>query len=273
MGLTAVAVLACIMSFADELYEQEDYELATLEYSRILWEEGDTLNCPDAVLRLARCCHILGRYEQSLSFYTYLADRLPEGDFKAMAALGAGSVYADLGFFSRSREFYQIAAITAFDQDLAFKGELLGALTPLYRGEWTSSSIELSQVAQVRQGDQRLFAEELAEIADRGENLPRRSPLWCGIASAILPGSGQIICGHTTDGLIAFGMNAAIGTIFYLSLEEENTSTSILLGWLALSFYGGNIYGGSRAAEYYNIARRRELFEEVHDRLQSWAGE
>ena len=273
MGLTALAVLTLIMSFADELYELEDYELAALEYSRILWEEGDTLNCPDAALRLARCCHILDRYEQSLSLYTYLFDKLPEGDFKAMAALGAGSVYADLGFFSHSREFYRIAAATAFDQDIAFRGELLSALAPLYRGEWTRSSIELSQVAQGRQGDQRLFAEELAEIAYSGENLPRRSPLWCGIASAILPGSGQMICGHTTDGLIALGMNAAMGTLFYISLKEDNLSTSILLGWLSLSFYGGNIYGGSRAAEYYNTTRRRELLEEVYDRLEDWTGE
>jgi len=273
MGLASLALLALLGGFADELYVQGDYEMAALEYSRILYEEGDTLTRPDEALRLARCWHLLGDFERSLSMYTFLADRLPEGDSRAMAALGAGTVYADLGFYSLSRNSYREVAETALDADLAFRGELLDALTPLHRYEWTTGSAELSSVALRWQGERRLLAEELSSIAAEGEHLSRRSPFWCGFASAILPGSGQMMCGHTSDGLIALGMNAATGLLFYLSLEEDNLSTSILLGWLSLSFYGANVYGGSRAAEYYNATRHRDHFQDIYGRLDRWAGE
>ena len=78
-----------------------------------------------------------------------------------------------------------------------------------------------------------------------------------------------MICGHYTDGIIALGVNGALTWLFVESLHEGNITTSVLLGWLGLSFYGGNIYGGSRAAVTYNSARRRELLDEVTGILEN----
>lgn len=272
MGLHALAVLTLVLGFADQLYESGDYEMAALEYARMLHSEEDTLGQPEAALRLARCWHTMGRFEESLGLYSRLMTTLPDHDYRASAALGAGAVYADMGFFSRSEELYVLAAESAKDSDLVFRGELLAALTPLYRQEWLTGNERLSRVAERWRGERRELAADLAVLAARGENLPGRSPVWCGLASAVVPGSGQLICGHLRDGLTALGLTAATGALFYLSLEEENLSTSILLGWLTFSFYGANVYGGSRAAEYYNAARRRELYEEVRDRLEGQSG-
>ncbi|MBD3369984.1 hypothetical protein GF402_06450 [Candidatus Fermentibacteria bacterium] len=270
MGLAALAVLTLTASFADQLYERGDYHLAALEYSRLIYTRGDTLERSSEALRLARCWQRLDELERSLSLYSYLADRLPDGDDRAMAALGAGSVCAEIGFYGRSRAFYHQAAKSAVTEDLVFRGQLLGSLALLYQERWEGSSAELRQVAADWPGERGRLAEELAGMAESGSELPYRSPLWCGLASTVLPGSGQLICGHTTDGLTALGMNAAAGALFYLSLDEDNTATSILLGWLSLSFYGGNIYGGVRAADYYNTAQRRHLYEDVRARLSGW---
>jgi tetratricopeptide (TPR) repeat protein len=272
MGLHALAILTLVFGFADQLYESGDYEMAALEYARILYSEEDTLDQPEAALRLARCWHALGRFEESLGLYGRLMADLPDHDYRASAALGAGTVYADMGFFSRSEELYTLAAETARDSELVYRGELLAALTPLYRQDWLTGNDRLSQVAARWSGERRELAADLAVLAARGENLPGRSPVWCGLASALVPGSGQMLCGHVKDGLTAFGLTVATGALFYLSLEEENLSTTILLGWLTFSFYGANIYGGSRAAEYYNTTRRRELYEEVRDRLEGQSG-
>ena len=48
-----------------------------------------------------------------------------------------------------------------------------------------------------------------------GQYLSYRSPLLCGISSALLPGSGQMICGYYTDGIIAFSVNGAMAWLFY----------------------------------------------------------
>lgn len=267
MGFAAAAILILIGGFADELYMQGDYGMAALEYSRVLFETGDTLGHPEEALRLARCRHLLGDLDSATYLYNYLIQGLANGDDRARALLGAGSVYAELQFHDMSREAYAEAAAVAEEDELVFRSELLGALAPMHRFHWTQSSAALSAVGRRWQGERRLLAEELSVLASRGENLPRRDPFWHGVASALIPGSGQLLCGHTWDGLTALGMTAAAGTLFILSLDEDNLSTSILLGWLSLSFYGANVYGGSRAAEYYNAARRRELLQEVYHRL------
>lgn len=270
MGLVAVALLALTASFADRLYDQGDYDLAALEYSRLIYERGDTLECTQEALRLARCWQRLGQLDRSLSLYRYLLDRLPEGDDRARAALGAGSVCAERSFYGRARALYHQASASAASDDLAFRGQLLGALTLLYQERWNGGSAELRQVASEWSGERRRVAEDLARMADAGSDMSYKSPLWCGLASAVLPGSGQMICGHTQDGLIALGMTAATGSLLYLSLEEDNTTTSVLLGWLGLSFYGGNVYGGVRAANYYNTAQRRNLYDGIRTRLTEW---
>ncbi|MBN1434591.1 hypothetical protein JW921_07515 [Candidatus Fermentibacterales bacterium] len=273
MGLPAAALLTLTLSFADALYDGGDYGLAALEYSRVLYESGDTLGQPEEALRLARCLHALGRYQESLTLYSLLESRLQDPDSRALAAMGAGAVYADLGFHGRSIELYEEAARTATGEDLVFRAELLGALTPVYDREWSLAVEGLGELEEEWPGSRGQLAGELRGIAARGDRLPGRSPFWCGLASAILPGSGQMICGHVKDGLMAFGMTAAAGALLYAAVDEDNLSTSMLMGWLTFSFYGANVYGGARAAEYYNVARRREVYTQIRDRLERWPGD
>ena len=261
-----------LAGFADQLYTQGDYQMAALEYSRLLYQSGDTLGMPMEALRLARCRHLTGDYSGALELYGFLAGNLPDDDDRARALLGEGAVYAEMGFYGVSAGSYEEAASLAREEDLLFRSRLLSALAPAHEFRWEDSGRELEELAGSWQGDRGLLARELSATVYGGTDLPGRSPFWCGLASALVPGSGQMLCGHTLDGLTALGMTAATGALFYISLEEDNLSTSILLGWLSVSFYGANIYGGSRAAGYYNAARRRELLEEVYERLDSWEG-
>lgn len=271
MGLFLAAFLTLHSGFADALYEQGDYVTAALEYSRLFYENPDTLGMPAEAIRLAKCLHELNRLEESLSLYTMLAGRLPHPDDRARASMGAGAVFADLGFYGRSSELYREASGLAGDPDLRFRAELLGALLPLHERNWRRSSSALRNLAGRSSGEEAALAAELADLASRGENLTNRSPFWCGLASAAVPGTGQLICGHTKDGLIAMGMTLASGALLYVAISEDNLSTSILMGWLTLSFYGANVQGGARAARYYNAARRRELYSEVMSRLEDWS--
>jgi hypothetical protein len=68
---------------------------------------------------------------------------------------------------------------------------------------------------------------------------------------------------NTGDGLVALGTNLLLGYLFVASLEEEDTATSVLFGWLSISFYSENVYGGARAASGYNNARRTEFINRL----------
>jgi len=249
--------------FADYLYGLGEYDLAAAEYLRVIYSNGeDTLACPIAALRLARCWHELGRTDEALYLYGYIESKAADVELKADAMMGAGSVLEESGNYGAARELYSVASVTSESADLMARAQIMASLMDARLGKWAASAEELREIS-LREGPFRDISGNLASLVAEGQNLPYRSPLWCGVSSAIVPGSGQIFCGHYTDGIIALGVNGAMAWLFYESLQENNTTTSVLLGWLGLSFYGGNIYGGSRAAETYNSARRRELLDEV----------
>jgi len=255
--------------FADYLYNLGEFESASSEYLRIIYSQnGDTLACPLPALRLARCWQELGRGEDAFEMYIFLSENLADIELRAGAMMGAGSVLEESGSLIQAREMYTDAAVTSVDAEMAARAGIMAGLMNARLGNWEDSAAELRVISSAS-GSFSSLSEDLAMKVAEGQNLPRRSPFLCGISSALLPGSGQMICGHYTDGLIALGVNGAIAWLFYESLQEDNTTTSVLLGWLGLSFYSGNIYGGSRAAVTFNSARRRELLEEVTEILDA----
>ncbi len=249
--------------FADYLYGQGEYGMASVEYLRIIYAyDCDTLACPLVSLHLARCWQELGRREDAFSLYTFLHRNLSDTELRAGAMMGAGSVLEESGNLGYARELYTEAAVTSDDVEIIGRAGIMASLINARMGNWEASAEELRMISLTGGPFSDVSANLAAKVAE-GQSLSHRSPLWCGVSSALLPGSGQMICGHYTDGIIALGVNGALAWLFYESLNEGNTTTSVMLGWLGLSFYGGNIYGGSRAAVTYNSARRRELLDEV----------
>ncbi len=249
--------------FAGHLYAEGMWQEAALEYARLLWESGgDTLGMPHVSLRLARCWQEMGRTEDALGVYSLLGSRAASADVRASAMMGAGSVLEERGMTGEARELYLDAGRIADDPAVGDRAMLLAALMRAAEGEWEGASRELASVA-VREGPVSPLAAELSEVAAGGEMLPHRSPLLCGVSSALLPGSGQVICGRLRDGLVALGLNGLMAWLVYESVEREDLPSAVLFGWLGLSFYGGNVIGGVRAAESFNASRRRELLQEI----------
>ena len=267
LGTLAAAVLILLQppdtSFADYLYGRGEYEMAAGEYLRVIFQaNGDTLGLPGVSLRLARCWQEMGRTEDAMEMYTVLARGLTDPDLAGSALMGQASILEETGRTAQAADMYSMAEDEFLQPDLRDGAGVMAGLMEARLGRWIPASERLSHISS-RGGSWSASAARLSSVVAAGEDLPSRNPVLCGISSAILPGSGQMLCGHFTDGIIALAVNGAVGFLFISSLEEENTTTTVLLGWLGLSFYGGNIYGGARAADRYNSARRRELLETV----------
>ncbi len=254
-------------SFAGNLYRAGEWDMAALEYMRVIHARGDTLSHPLPALRLARCWHELGRAGEALVLYRRVSGGLEHGDTAAMASLGAGSVLEGMGMDREARGLFLRAASQADDSTLRGTGRVLAALSMGRQGYWSRAESELEGLGGGPVGP---LAQGLLVEVRRAQNLPHRSPLACAGASLALPGLGQAICGRPRDGLNALLTTAATGFLLYHSLEEESLAGSVLSGWLFLSFYGGNVYGGYRSAESYNLAARRRLYGRIADRIAGW---
>ena len=81
----------------------------------------------------------------------------------------------------------------------------------------------------------------------------RKSPLLAGLMSAILPGSGRMYAGRVLDGLMGMWVMYSVGNPAYYAIKKKRPIAGPLFGMIAGFVYLGEIYGGWRAAKYYQI--------------------
>jgi hypothetical protein len=84
----------------------------------------------------------------------------------------------------------------------------------------------------------------------------RKSPLLAGLMSAILPGSGRIYAGRALDGFMGMWMMYLVGNSAYNAIKKERPIAGPIFGTAAGFVYLGEIYGGWRAAKYYQYSEK-----------------
>lgn len=79
-----------------------------------------------------------------------------------------------------------------------------------------------------------------------------KSPIIAAGLSMVVPGLGRAYAGRKVDGLYGFLMSALAINVGYKSLKRESLFAPLYVG-MALTFYGGEIYGAYRTAKYYSV--------------------
>ena len=108
--------------------------------------------------------------------------------------------------------------------------------------------MELEQRAAAKEHFRQLHEPSRATVLqhfDELENAPHRSPAWCGFASAVLPGAGQVISGRTADGAVAFLTNGVLLGGSAVAFHNDEEVTGAALGFLGIGFYLGNVFAAS----------------------------
>lgn len=138
--------------------------------------------------------------------------------------------------------------------------ETLGGLADFGLGDWDAARGRLTRAQALAADDTtRSRIETLAGFVAQGPRLPRRSPRLAGTLSALLPGSGQMYAGRTSDGLRHLMFNAALILTTISFARGEHVPAAVLTGSLALPFYMGNIRGAAASARRFERERRLEL--------------
>jgi len=112
----------------------------------------------------------------------------------------------------------------------------------------------------------------LAQEAPRGPGLPRRSPLRAGLLS-IMPGLGQLLLGRYADAGWAFGLTAGCGLGAWLALSGGSWVSGLVLGGLAVAFYGGSVYNAVNHAQRFNRQTLVDFRQRLRDQARGLGGE
>ena len=231
------------LAFADKLFGQHEWERARIEYERLLFHHASSPHAGRCHRQIALCFARLGRAGDALAEL----ERLPAGrETEDLRAL----VLRDLG-----RPKSALAAVDTGDAE----GRLLAGLLAL----------EAVDVDAARRHFQELDAplrDPLLERVRDFEELPTRSRWLAGSLSAVLPGSGQLYAGRPEDGLVAFLTNGVLIGATALAWHRDERVTAGALGFVAVGFYLGNVYGGVNAAAKHD----RALQEGALARTRGW---
>lgn len=79
------------------------------------------------------------------------------------------------------------------------------------------------------------------------------SPVWCGIASAIIPGLGECIAGEWGRGLGTFGLNVGLSLISNVCIAEENYTLGYIFYGCALGASISSIFDAVIVAKIKNM--------------------
>lgn len=111
--------------------------------------------------------------------------------------------------------------------------------------------------------------DEVLKFYDWKEDPPYKNSVIAGIMSAIVPGSGKIYAGETSDGIVAFLTTAVFSFIAYDNFRANHNTRAWVWTSVAALFYAGNVYGSIASAQIYNAGITFEFNERLKLFLQN----
>ncbi|RKU19756.1 hypothetical protein C6503_07530 [Candidatus Poribacteria bacterium] len=241
-----------ILKFADFLYAQGDYLRAADEYQRYLFYQPQ--ESTQIHYKIAVCYRFGGKTEQAIQGFEALLRTAPESQFASRAYYQIGATYFLQGQFERSVQFLGEALPRIMDARQHAEAEQLIGLSYLKQKQWS----EASEIFKALQASDIIPIREKAEVyqiyAEKGADLPTRSPFLAGTLSTVIPGTGRLYTGRFADALTTLFTVGLTGWQAYDGFRRDGISSAKgwTLGTLCGIFYVGNIYGSVISARVYN---------------------
>jgi hypothetical protein len=226
-------------SYANFLLNNQEYELAMSEYSRILIDSN--YYDEDLVSKYFSCAKKTKNFSPAIRLY----ENIERADF----SIEIQDNYLKLLFLNR--EFKTL--------NREFKTH-----NSLLRVSLQKSMLLVSDSLLDKNEFHQLL--EFHHLSAFKKNFKYKNPYLAGTLSAALPGFGKFYTGYKKDAIVSF-LYVGVTTFQGLRGFKKNGIKSGY-GWvfssLACSFYLGNIYGSYKSALKRNLKNKRHLNEAVN---------
>jgi tetratricopeptide (TPR) repeat protein len=245
------------ISFADQLYQKDEYYRAVSEYNRYLFFEAK--NSSDSgycFLKIAKSYYKGEDYNSGISFIeSTLSNFSIDANLTNNLNNYLGLNYLKLGSPK--------SAIICFKKNSNNpKSNLLIGAANLYLFNWRESIDKFKSLSGSANSKISFVSEELSLIAKEGMDFKTKSPALAGVLSGILPGGGYVYTKNYQTALSSFLINTLLlGTTYELHRNDLKFAggTTFLL---AFGWYVGNIYGSVNSAIRYNNSNRKKIIDD-----------
>jgi tetratricopeptide (TPR) repeat protein len=238
--------------FATYLFKSQQYELAAIEFERLLFlkPQNDTLQ-----VALVKSYAFNSEYKTALSRLNKFANNpaeLPEN----LSDLYAYNLLADKQF---------ITALAYLNQNRSLSNERVlyyRSYSNLFQKQYSHVITELDSIQPIPES-----LSILKNFAEAGQTLPRKSPFIAGALSTLIPGAGKFYTSDWKDGIISLVMVSAVAYQTYRGFHRGGISSPYgwIYGTVAVGFYFGNIYGSVKSAQRFNKRKAEKLEKRIEE--------
>ena len=242
--------LAHSKQYAEFLSQSQQFNLAAMEFERLLFMEPDNIKFRQ---------NLIHTYRKSEQFDLGL-NRIERWYPATISDTTIFREYIKIHYLNGSA----INALSSLEQQ-----SILPAGEELY---YQLSGILLQKNWQGAKGfiennpDQQWAGfTELCELVHQQEQIKYRKPGMALTLSALVPGMGKIYSKDWKDGLISFLFVATNAFQAYRGFSKDgiNSVYGWIFGGLSLGFYTGNLYGSWKSAKDYNLRLEEALYHEI----------
>jgi len=255
-----------VYAFAEWLYEQGEFKRAAGEYLRFLFLSQNK-NGSAIMFKIGLCYKYAEDYSRAIAtFNKTLALTVDDAQKEA--------VYYELAYCFFKLELYHDSLLVILQSRSAIQAKspqilLLETADNLCLSEWDAAFLLTDIYLQQPQVSYSGLALELHNYAKQGQAVPFKSPVFAGILSSVIPGSGKIYAGRFMDGMFSLITIGIFGGMAAYSFYDEGVGS--VKGWIYTAvggiFYLGNIYGSVTATQLYNEEQEQKIIQRVRETI------
>ncbi|MEW6685766.1 MAG: hypothetical protein AB1393_06115 [Candidatus Edwardsbacteria bacterium] len=225
VGIIGIAAITMISSFADSLYKEGDYFRAITEYKRLLFcGLGDS---EQIFQNISLCYAKSGKYDQALEYLSLAIQVAKEDTVPLDRREKIAWFLVKSGRPSEAR--------LVLERVNTASARKIVAISYFIEGKYTTGSLYLDR--KYKYYDEKKI----------------------GLISTLLPGSGQVITGHSREGVLSFLINGGLTYFSYKALCKRDYLNFVFLSSWLLRFYKGNISRAKELAKEENNKRWQQL--------------
>lgn len=240
-------------AFADYLFTAGEYQLAAIEYERVVFSDSTNLR---AKIMLMKSYRMQGVYQKGIarinSIFINYKD-IPNGIATEMGRM-----------LLLDQQFDEANDLLHFNNNLSDTDKLYLLLSgEMLKGDFKSASLLYESNSGIDAG----FIAGYGSLLDLEKKFNYKKPGVSIIMSAILPGSGKVYSGFWKDGLISFIFITASAYQSYRGFSKYGVKSAYgwIFGSLAAGFYIGNLYGSGKSANQHNNEFRHNIHHQVEE--------
>ena len=204
--------------------------------------------------KIAVCYRLGGKTEQAILTFRKLLNESSDSKAVSAAYYQIGVSYFLMQQYSESINFLDTSLPLMSDDQFRIESQQLIGLSYLMNRDWRSAEKIFNELKETDILEARQKAIVYSEYANKGVNLPNRSPLLAGFLSTVVPGAGRLYTGRFGDAVTSIITVGITGWQAYDGFNKDGLSSAKgwTLGTLCGIFYAGNIYGSVISARVYN---------------------